>query len=50
MTLDEYLGIGETVELGTHTFQPDEIKAFARKYDPQPFHLDEAAAERSVFR
>lgn len=50
MTLDDYLGIGETVELGTHTFQPDEIKAFARKYDPQPFHLDEKAAERSVFR
>ena len=50
MTLDEYLGIGETIELGSHTFRADEIKAFARKYDPQPFHLDEKAAERSVFR
>lgn len=50
MTLDEYLEIGVTRTLGSHTFQSGEIKAFAAKYDPQPFHLDEAAAERSVFR
>lgn len=50
MTLDEYLEIGVTRTLGSHTFQAGEIKAFAAKYDPQPFHLDEAAAERSVFR
>jgi acyl dehydratase len=25
------------------------MKAFAQEFDPQPFHLDEAAAERSVF-
>jgi acyl dehydratase len=49
MTLDEFFGIGRTVTLGTHVFQPDEIKAFASKFDPQPFHLDEAAAARSVF-
>lgn len=49
MTLDEYLGIGETTVLGTHVFHPDAIKAFATKYDPQPFHLDEDAAKRSVF-
>lgn len=47
--LDAFLGIGKTVTLGAHTFEPDEIKAFARKYDPQPFHLDEEAARRSVF-
>jgi acyl dehydratase len=28
----------------------DEIKAFASRFDPQPFHLDVAAAQRSVFR
>ncbi|MGE0500128.1 MAG: MaoC/PaaZ C-terminal domain-containing protein [Rhizobiaceae bacterium] len=50
MTFEDYLGIGETVAIGAHTFEADEIKAFAAKYDPQPFHLDEAAAERSVFR
>jgi acyl dehydratase len=48
MTLDEFLGIGKTVQLGSHTFRPDEIKAFAAKYDPQPFHLDEEAAKKSV--
>jgi acyl dehydratase len=49
MTLDEYLGIGTTVTLGSHRFEPDEIKAFARKFDPQPFHMDEKSAEKSVF-
>lgn len=27
-----------------------EIKEFGQKYDPQPFHLDEAAGEASFFR
>ncbi|MBK8457318.1 MAG: MaoC family dehydratase [Phyllobacteriaceae bacterium] len=49
MTLDEYLRTGETITLGSHTFQADEIKRFAAKFDPQPFHLDEAAARKSVF-
>ncbi len=47
--LDDFFGIGETVQLGSHRFEADEIKAFAAKYDPQPFHLSEEAAERSVF-
>lgn len=49
MSLDDYFRIGETVELGSHVFLPDEIKHFAAKYDPQRFHMDEAAAEHSVF-
>lgn len=49
MTLDEYFGIGVRIELGSYTFDADTIKAFARKFDPQPFHLDEEAARRSVF-
>jgi acyl dehydratase len=28
----------------------EEIKEFAQKYDPQPFHLDEAAGEASFFK
>ena len=28
----------------------EEIKEFAAKYDPQPFHLDEAAAENTFFK
>ncbi len=31
------------------TISAEEIKAFADQYDPQPFHLDEAAAEQSLF-
>jgi acyl dehydratase len=41
--------IGETADLGSHTFAREEIIAFAREYDPQPFHLDEAAARVSLF-
>jgi acyl dehydratase len=31
------------------TLTKDEIIGFARQYDPQPFHVDEDAATRSVF-
>jgi acyl dehydratase len=43
------IAIGERFELGRHTFSADAIKAFARRFDPQAFHLDEAAAARSHF-
>ena len=46
---DEFFRIGETIELGSHRFEADEIKEFARKYDPQSFHVSEEAAEHSVF-
>ncbi|UVK40951.1 MaoC family dehydratase [Mesorhizobium sp. AR10] len=49
MTLDEFFHIGVTVTLGSHKFEPEAIKAFARKYDPQVFHVDEEAAKKSVF-
>src|SRR5581483_3045698 len=41
--------IGELTDLGAHTFAKDEIIAFARQFDPQPFHVDEAAAKASLF-
>src|SRR6201997_5804616 len=28
----------------------DDIKRFAAEFDPQPFHLDEAAAEKTIFK
>src|SRR2546421_5401931 len=28
----------------------ERIKSFAAEFDPQPFHLDDAAARRSIFR
>lgn len=49
MTLDEFFEIGVATPLGSHVFDAEAIKAFARKYDPQPFHVDEQAAKRSVF-
>lgn len=45
----EDLQIGSSVGLGSHMFSREEIVDFARKYDPQPFHLDEAAARQSLF-
>mgnify|MGYP005842688727 CR=1 FL=1 len=33
----------------THEMTRDEIVTFASKWDPQPFHVDEAAAEKSVY-
>lgn len=47
--LDRFLRIGETITLGSHTFDADEIKTFAGAFDPQPFHLDEERARDSVF-
>jgi acyl dehydratase len=45
----EDVAIGTRRELGSFTFTADEIKRFAQKYDPQPFHMDEEAAKRSHF-
>jgi acyl dehydratase len=38
------LKVGDRFELGERTLKRDEMLAFASKYDPQPFHLDDAAA------
>jgi acyl dehydratase len=45
----EDIEIGTRRELGSYTFTQDEIVAFARKYDPQPFHIDPIAAKESMF-
>ena len=45
----EDIAIGEREALGSHTFGADDIRRFASAFDPQPFHLDEAAAARSHF-
>lgn len=49
MTYLEDVKVGEVMPLGRHTFKADEIKAFARRFDPQPFHLDESLAKESHF-
>jgi acyl dehydratase len=43
------LHVGDTFQTATHTLDAEQIKGFARQYDPQPFHLDEAAARESFF-
>ncbi|MGN8112997.1 MaoC family dehydratase [Labrys sp. KNU-23] len=45
----EDLAIGDTDEIGAFTFSAENIKRFATLYDPQPFHVDEAAAADSHF-
>jgi len=45
----EDFAVGQTAELGSCSISEAEILAFARKYDPQPFHTGEAAARRSIF-
>ena len=49
MKFFEDVQVGEVWELGRHTFTADEIKAFGQRFIPQPFHIDEAAAERTHF-
>lgn len=48
MTYEEFV-IGSTHPFGAHRFTTEEIRRFALAYDPQPFHLDEAAAKESPF-
>lgn len=45
----EDLHVGQRFVSGTHNMDEARIKQFAREFDPQPFHLDEAAAKASVF-
>ena len=46
--LDDF-EVGQTFESGTHRIDEEQIKAFAREFDPQPFHLDDSAARKTVF-
>jgi acyl dehydratase len=43
------LQVGQRFTSGTHAIDEAQIKAFARQFDPQPFHLDEEAAKGSLF-
>jgi acyl dehydratase len=46
----EDVRVGMRSVTGQYVVTEAEIKDFASKYDPQPFHLDEAAAQASVFK
>jgi acyl dehydratase len=41
--------VGQVRESGRYEVTREAVLAFAREFDPQPFHLDDAAAEASLF-
>lgn len=45
----EDLNVGQRFETGSHPLTQDEIIAFGRLYDPQPFHTDPQAARDTFF-
>lgn len=45
----EDLQVGQRFVTGTHLLDEEQIKAFARQFDPQPFHLDAEAARATLF-
>lgn len=42
--------VGSKRDLGAHLVTEEEILAFARQYDPQPFHIDKEAAQKSIYK
>ena len=48
-TYFEDLEQGYESEIGTWELTPDAVAAFAREWDPQPFHVDPEAAKQSIF-
>lgn len=45
----EDFAAGQVYDLGSRSVSAEEITDFARQFDPQPFHVDEAAAAASDF-
>ena len=41
--------VGHVREFGAYPVTREAVLAFAREFDPQPFHLDDDAAEASLF-
>ena len=46
----EDLHVGQRFRSGTHVMEEAKIKDFAAEFDPQPFHLNESAAQASIFK
>lgn len=40
---------GRVIEVGSRTLNEEEILAFAKQFDPQPFHVDADAAAKSIY-
>jgi acyl dehydratase len=43
------LSVGQNFTSGSHVMEEARMKSFAAEFDPQPFHLDQAAANDSIF-
>ena len=43
------LAVGDQFKSGEHAMDEAQITAFAAQFDPQPFHLDDAAARSTLF-
>jgi acyl dehydratase len=48
MYLEEF-AVGARYEAGPIAVEQDELIAFAKRYDPQPFHIDPVAAKNTLF-
>ena len=46
----EDFAVGQVFATGKLQVDTDQIKSFAKEFDPQPYHLDEEAAQKSPFR
>jgi acyl dehydratase len=46
----EDFAVGQRYRSGRVTLDLERLKSFAAEFDPQPFHLDEEAAAKSLFR
>lgn len=44
----EDMTVGDADTIGEYVVDEDEMVAFAQKWDPFPFHVDRAAAEKSI--
>ncbi len=49
MSFFEDIAVGQRREVGSFTFTAEDIKRFAKQFDPQRFHLDEEAGRNSLF-
>jgi acyl dehydratase len=46
----EDLSLGQRFTSGNYVMEAERMKEFAGEFDPQPFHLDDTAAQASVFK
>src|SRR5690349_12122761 len=44
------LTVGQRFTSREHSLDTEAVRAFAEKFDPQPFHLDEEAGKQSLFK